>query len=100
MRTMTDLKTRGQRGGGETQARTHDRPLGGDSEIVRGGKSKERLGEDSHQRWWRYRRVEVEVKGAGRERSASGDMTGVRARTCEPRLKKLRNDESKRRWET
>jgi len=58
-----------KRGGGLTQARkTHDRPLRGDLEIVRGRKSKESLGENSHQGWWRYRRAETEVKGwDGRE---------------------------------
>jgi hypothetical protein len=49
--------------GGETQAKkTHDRPLRGESKIVRGRKSKESLGDKSHRGVLRYRHERVEVK--------------------------------------
>jgi hypothetical protein len=67
VRKNLELK-RGQEGkttpfesGGLTTGGTHDRPLRGDSEIVRGRKSKQCLGEDSHQvgRFYWCDRMEV-----------------------------------------
>ena len=51
----------------KAQAETHDRPLGGDSEIVRGRKSQKGLGEDSHQVMKVYRRAAAKVKQRQRD---------------------------------
>ena len=46
-------------------SKTHDQPLRGESEIVRGRKSKESLGEESHQVDKLYRHGRAKVKGGG-----------------------------------
>jgi hypothetical protein len=51
------------KGGGQTTGKkTHDRPLRGESEIVRGRKSKKSLGENSHQEPQPYRQAWPKVK--------------------------------------
>jgi len=63
-KTRTErLKHTPKQSGGLTSGGTHDRPLRGDSEIVRGCKSKPSLVGNSHQVVEIYRYARAKVKG-------------------------------------
>jgi hypothetical protein len=74
------MKPTPQKGGGLTTGETHDQPLRGDSEIVRGRKSKLSLGGNSHQVGVFYSSGLMKVKGLQRRTSglsAGGNSIAV-----------------------